>query len=720
MTRRVFAFALVLALTLTLAACGEKPPVAPIGKPAAPLSESGEWTGEGGCYKLERFMEGEIYGYALLDGKLYYHAREGEDSVLRDESGTELFRGNIDSFTAGPDCLWVCEGLHEGQVARFYLHKLSPTGEILFSLDSTTPASALVCDDEGRLYPEMGIDGAIYGADGTLIKTLDLDGFLGFRRDGAGTVYVSYWDNEMFIVPLDPESLEPGEPVTPPEDRSGAVYTGDEERPFIYENNRGLFSWKPATGETVPIIIWSECGIVPEFTRLAAYEDGFLAIRYGEKYDRGELYLIRPAEPSEIKQKTLLTVASWDPIMQNLSRSVSAFNSKSEAYYVEVVDYSNGTKDLKTAITRLNTELIAGGGPDMILFSGFSPEIYASRGALLDIYELIDADPELKREDFFAIGPLETDGRLYSIAPGFAIVSWYGFEETVGDRYGWSYEEFFALEDSLPADADVLGFTSADMYLSQALITFIPSAIDWEAGTCNFDRPEFIRILEAANSVYDPNSPDENMMFADEAHRLFSSGKLLLQHTWLSRFFDLTQFFDTYAKPLSLIGWPSPDGSCGSYFHYANELGVCAATSNPEGCWEFVKSTLKSDDDVEIGSGFSTLRANFDAGMRELLNPADPWEGMEIVPAESGGFYADGVFVDSTYNPGPPEPKITQAEADEIYGLIDVITVSNHSDMNVVSIVEENAAAMFAGDRTPEETARVIQSRVSIYVSEQS
>ena len=90
---------------------------------------------------------------------------------------------------------------------------------------------------------------------------------------------------------------------------------------------------------------------------------------------------------------------------------------------------------------------------------------FGSNGLLMDIYQLIDADPELSRDDFWLLDALERDGRLYRVMGEFAIDTYYGFTDTVGDRYGWTWDEYFAMQDALPDGAQMLGYRPADMFI---------------------------------------------------------------------------------------------------------------------------------------------------------------------------------------------------------------------------------------------------------------
>ena len=57
------------------------------------------------------------------------------------------------------------------------------------------------------------------------------------------------------------------------------------------------------------------------------------------------------------------------------------------------------------------------------------------------------------------------------------------------------------------------------------------------------------------------------------------------------------------------------------------------------------------------------------------------------------------------------------AEFLELVGRIDTVSIPDGS--SIYKIVTENMQPMLAGDKTPEETAKLIQSKISIYLAEQ-
>lgn len=67
-----------------------------------------------------------------------------------------------------------------------------------------------------------------------------------------------------------------------------------------------------------------------------------------------------------------------------------------------------------------------------------------------------------------------------------------------------------------------------------------------------------------------------------------------------------------------------------------------------------------------------------------------------------------------------PSPYLTERQAENIYKLIDSAHIFYEYDPNIQSIVESGAKSFFAGDKSLEACVADIQSRVSLYLAEQS
>lgn len=81
-----------------------------------------------------------------------------------------------------------------------------------------------------------------------------------------------------------------------------------------------------------------------------------------------------------------------------------------------------------------------------------------------------------------------------------------------------------------------------------------------------------------------------------------------------------------------------------------------------------------------------------------------------LVEVKRNSMIQDGVEVEI-------EP-INEEEAKQFYELVKATSKSNLWDEAIVSIISEEVEGYLAGQKSPEEVADIIQSRVSIYLNE--
>ncbi|MCD7787127.1 MAG: hypothetical protein LUG87_05530, partial [Oscillospiraceae bacterium] len=95
--------------------------------------------------------------------------------------------------------------------------------------------------------------------------------------------------------------------------------------------------------------------------------------------------------------------------------------------------------------------------------------------------------------------------------------------------------------------------------------------------------------------------------------------------------------------------------------------------------------------------------------------------GSVTVSTDSGGM-SIGVASASDLSGTEDDPDyytLTQAQADQLLALIEATDRIYEYDSTIYDVVSEECAAFFAGDKTAEETAKLVQSRLNIYVNEQ-
>jgi primosomal protein N' len=82
------------------------------------------------------------------------------------------------------------------------------------------------------------------------------------------------------------------------------------------------------------------------------------------------------------------------------------------------------------------------------------------------------------------------------------------------------------------------------------------------------------------------------------------------------------------------------------------------------------------------------------------------------VPVSYGGMSMEGGMTVEFY-------AISQEEADQINALINSIEHIATNDDSLLNIINEEAAYYFSGEKTVDQVAEIIQSRMTIYINEQ-
>ena len=156
-----------------------------------------------------------------------------------------------------------------------------------------------------------------------------------------------------------------------------------------------------------------------------------------------------------------------------------------------------------------------------------------SKNILEDLTPYLEKSSPLS-EDAFEEGILDkfkVDGVLTGIPRTVQVSTYVGKSSVVGEGDGWTLEDMIRMADAYP-DAEIFnGATKTDL-LYYFLLFNDKDFIDWKSGTCNFDSPDFIRILEFANRFpeeYDWGNYDGSVSRLQE-------NKLLLDSVYISDF----------------------------------------------------------------------------------------------------------------------------------------------------------------------------------------
>ena len=341
---------------------------------------------------------------------------------------------------------------------------------------------------------------------------------------------------------------------------------------------------------------------------------------------------------------------------------------------------------------RLLIELATGSDLDL-LDTSFLPDNALDGGLLTDLLPRIDADPDLSREDFIQplLAAMLRNGGLYEYTSRFTLLTMSTHPALFPGRENWTVDTIKSLIAAHP-EMDPL-WHSYDRELLLTLFSWAATAefIDWDAGSCRFESPAFVHWLELLREL-----PDGGV-YSEEAKLL----KLDYDYAFNAGFGARYELKDDYV----ITGFPETEGT-GSYFLKLGvtpsamrrtmgsntRIGILASGQKQDGAWRFVKA-LMLNGEGSIGDGISVFKARFEREADAAVTDAhDPRFDIDEYNADDAARLKE-----------------------QVYGTTKLV----HADEALLQILRSEADAFLGGQKTAEEAARQIQSRVSLYLAEQ-
>lgn len=175
------------------------------------------------------------------------------------------------------------------------------------------------------------------------------------------------------------------------------------------------------------------------------------------------------------------------------------------------------------------------------------------------------------------------------------------------------------------------------------------------------------------------------------------------------------------------IGFPS-GGASGSCFRVDDCLAITAACGDKEGAWQFVRQLLLPGGSLAGPGAAGGLTVSYDAFP---VNRADFEQLLEpLYFTDDAGEYVldqDGERIEkaaASFGLGEPVGMLVflrspaREQMERFYALYDSIDHIIEEDDALPAIIIEQAQPYFAGDKSLEETAKLIQNRAALYVNE--
>lgn len=389
---------------------------------------------------------------------------------------------------------------------------------------------------------------------------------------------------------------------------------------------------------------------------------------------------------------------------------INNFNAHSDEYKVQLTEFTRKYGD--EGIEHFNADMAAGNYPDILYYDWegqFPIESYTQKGMLANLYDFMDADPDINREDFLesALKAYERNGELYTVVPRFLIFTLVGKTSIVGEQQGITMDRIIELVNEYPDKP----FRSTK---NEVLSTFVEygynSYIDSETGKCCFNDDDFIKLLEFCSQFSNEREPYGEYDGYDGEYALLNGTMPFTviniynfrQIRWLEH--------GSFGEPVTFIGFPGVGGN-GSVMETLGDYkySIFANGANPEGAWEFLKYFYSEEyqDKIIKDVGWFPIRKST---LEKLEN-----KSREFIKE-----YGTNELVEPYINVLGKEVTVginTDEDSQKIYDLLNG-AVAGRENYSVTDIITEEAAAYFAGQKSAKEVAEIIQNRVQNYLDE--
>lgn len=617
---------------------------------------------------------------------------------------------------------WTAEeleqGLYTGETNLFLLYRNLITGEqrispVLF-WEETSPPLFLLALDDGRALAgnhDCKTKTYLFDKDASLIEKPDMIVHgMGVRAWVNDRLYVQTPDG---LAELDRSALKFGAPIEEIYDQP-AVYSSSRGH-FLTTTDNTFYSVDADTGEKTEIFNWMDVAL--SFSRLYGnsglenengdyfhYTDRITKITMAEIPEKQTLILAclgdsssfgYPVEGENVFAPSNKTYICSDSLMDAIIR----FNNSDPEYKIAVRPYIYANDEERT---RLLIELATGKGAD-ILDTSLLPDGAADGSILVDMLPYLDADEDIGRDDFIPgiFADMTKNGGLYEYIERYNLITMTtrsgfaaGGEWTVG-----RIQQILALYPELRVQNDTEKL--CDYFSWAASAEFM----DYDGASCYFTDGTFEEWLVLLRQLCQTDRDwDSDKYLGEYAIYIDTEFPCSIGNTSRRRaggeyipagFPDSSgtgSYFMRFGPPTAYGSWSfMPNGE--RSYSAVSSVGIMASSDKQYGAWRFIKTFMTCAENTALTKGIPAKKASFEQALENAL--------------------AREQSASARYE------EFGESDADHIRYLVYNTSECVSDSSNAAEIIRAALSAYIGGVYSAEDTASQLQSRMSIYLSEQ-
>lgn len=518
---------------------------------------------------------------------------------------------------------------------------------------------------------------------------------------------------------------------------------GFTETKMYYGTSTGVAAYDFATDTTAEMMNYINSDVDPSNTNnIVVLPDERIAMAqtdWSGEVTKNSISLLTKVPDEQLQEEIILELGCVYTDYY-LTKAIIKFNKQNTGIRVSVREYShynNEENEWTGAATQFNNDIVTGKLPDIILLNSELPiESYFQKGLFADLNTFID-NPEIgvKRSDYLEniLKACEVDGRLNSMILSFTLNTLAAKSQYVGNKSGWTLEEMMNAITNMPEGMSAFLEYSRKNILNNFFSYSMDTFVNWDTGETYFEDGgfiEFIKFLETCpekgfwesiypddGTEYEYNEEIEKEYSQKYELRFYKDYSLFCMAN-ISNFTRLMNDRGQFAtKDITYVGFPTNDeNSNGATILPQTELAISAQSLAQEEAWSFIKFVLNDETYNSNTWAFSTNIKRLEDKKAIAADEYYYYEQTEEDLAWYRDYYSEEYF---QYMLTRNQP-LDESTIDQTMDLIKGATKVQRNDRELLEIINEELSVFFSGTRSAEETARIIDSRARIYVSEHS
>lgn len=587
----------------------------------------------------------------------------------------------------------------------------------------------------------IGVDGKIYiidSASGALIKSIDNSEAYFSNIGFVGNTLVAYASNGVYYYDMATgNSMEKdavlNEQLTD-ENAAGGIFFGGggsdvllqggkEDNILYFCNKEGIFR-HVLNGNVSEQLVDGSLNSMSDpsvmFSDVAAMKDGTFFLAFTKNNGNNLVRYTYSEDTPSVPEKEVNIYSLKENV--EIRQAIALFQKQNPDIRVnyEVGITGDDGVTVSDAIRTLNTNIMAGKGPDLFVLDGMSIKSYEEKGLLEDMSAILKqvADQDGLLENITK--SFEKDGKTYAIPTRFMITGVQSDKKTLD-----GITDLKTLADTVESmkqengDKEILGSRQPNDLLDRLYDT---SAQNWikEDGTLKEDAlKEFFTQLKRIYDV-DKRDVEENnvnsatMVFgglgrigasiSDDSMR-YLGGNSKLNIGNINSINDLMQVLAVDAKIKDSTYKPL-DGQASKIFVPSTMIGISSKAVNKESAEKLAAFMMSKDaQTVSQGGGFPVNKAAFEELFNNDSKSEVPMMSISTV-SESG--------VDLSIDLKWP----TEEQAKQFKSFIEGLTTPSNTDSMIREAVSGAAADCLNGITSVDEAVKAVMQKVNLYLSE--